>query len=133
MCEDAVQGKKLLHAAINALFSVPISASPEDSSTNQSDEDTEEVKPAEEDTEEVKPALLWAALYMQELTMVCPLSLSLTLTKAHTNSSFMLIFSPSWLHISKFEDLFISIAKIEMSQKHSWFTNCTFLTITKKR
>ncbi|KAM7516021.1 hypothetical protein LguiA_005604 [Lonicera macranthoides] len=69
LCEDAVQGKKLLHAAINALFSVPISASPEDSSTNQSDEDTKEVKPAEEDTEEVKPALLWAALYMQELTM----------------------------------------------------------------
>lgn len=66
LCEDAIEGKKLLKAAVNSLFSVPISGSPESISTEQS-----------ENSEEVKPTLLWGVLYIQELTMVCP-SLSLS-------------------------------------------------------
>ncbi|VFQ99797.1 unnamed protein product [Cuscuta campestris] len=50
ICEDSVQGKKLLEAAINALFSVPISDNSENNHPN------------------AKPAILWNALYTQELT-----------------------------------------------------------------
>lgn len=59
LCDDDIQGKKSLHAAINTIFSVPISETPENSSNDKS-----------EDTE-VKPTLLWSALYIQEMTMVC--------------------------------------------------------------
>lgn len=58
LCEDDSQGKKSLHAVINALFSIPVSGSPENSLVEQS-----------ENTEEVKPTLLWSAFYMQELTV----------------------------------------------------------------
>ncbi|OIT22601.1 PREDICTED: rab escort protein 1 [Nicotiana attenuata] len=58
ICEDDVQGKKLLHAAINALFCIPVSGSSENdnSAKNQSE------------TRDAKPALLWSVLYTQELT-----------------------------------------------------------------
>lgn len=59
LCDDDIQGKKSLHAAMNTIFSVPISETPENSSNDKS-----------EDTE-VKPTLLWSALYIQEMTTVC--------------------------------------------------------------
>ncbi|EYU23207.1 hypothetical protein ABFS82_03G020400 [Erythranthe guttata] len=57
MCDDNVQGKKLLNAAINALFSVPISGNSENSGASNLSEHAEE-----------KPCLLWSTLYIQELT-----------------------------------------------------------------
>ncbi|CAI9758004.1 unnamed protein product [Fraxinus pennsylvanica] len=56
-CDNAVEGKKLLHSAINALFSVSISGKSEKSNKGDHSENTE-----------VKPSLLWSALYLQELT-----------------------------------------------------------------
>ncbi|KAA8542461.1 hypothetical protein F0562_023404 [Nyssa sinensis] len=56
LCDDAIQGKKLLNEATCGLVSVPISGYPENSSTDQS-----------ENMEEGKPTLLWSALYIQEL------------------------------------------------------------------
>ncbi|CAL5434863.1 unnamed protein product [Camellia sinensis] len=56
LCDDAIQGKKSLHAAVNAIFSVPISGTPENSNTDESE------------NAEVKPTLLWSALYIQEMT-----------------------------------------------------------------
>lgn len=58
ICDDAVQGKKLLEAAINAIFSIPVSGIAEDNSADQPNSNA-------------KPALLWSALYVQELTKVC--------------------------------------------------------------
>ncbi|THF99196.1 hypothetical protein TEA_020796 [Camellia sinensis var. sinensis] len=55
LCDDAIQGKKSLHAAVNAIFSVPISGTPENSNTDESE------------NAEVKPTLLWSALYIQEM------------------------------------------------------------------
>ncbi|THG09768.1 hypothetical protein TEA_019733 [Camellia sinensis var. sinensis] len=55
LCDDAIQGKKSLHAAVNAIFSVPISVTPENSNTDESE------------NAEVKPTLLWSALYIQEM------------------------------------------------------------------
>ncbi|XP_055804044.1 rab escort protein 1 [Solanum dulcamara] len=57
ICEDDVQGKKLLHAAINVLFHIPVSGS---SGNNNFAEDQSE-------TGDAKPALLWSVLYTQEL------------------------------------------------------------------
>ncbi|KAH0700079.1 hypothetical protein KY284_014294 [Solanum tuberosum] len=58
ICEDDVQGKKLLHAAINVLFHVPVSGS--SGNNNNFAEDQSE-------TGDAKPALLWSVLYTQEL------------------------------------------------------------------
>lgn len=65
VCEDAVQGKKLINAAINALFTIPSSENHEEHCTEHEREFT---------VEKVKPTLLWSILYIQELTMVglCP-------------------------------------------------------------
>ncbi|XP_041995229.1 rab escort protein 1-like [Salvia splendens] len=57
VCDDAVEGKKLLNAAINALFSMAVSSSPENNGIDNLCEHTEE-----------KPCLLWSALYIQDLT-----------------------------------------------------------------
>ncbi|XP_073121851.1 rab escort protein 1 isoform X2 [Henckelia pumila] len=57
MSVDAVEGKKLLDAAINALFSIPLPGNSESSGIDNSSENIE-----------VKPSLLWSALYMQERT-----------------------------------------------------------------
>ncbi|THG01825.1 hypothetical protein TEA_006171 [Camellia sinensis var. sinensis] len=59
LCGDAIQGKKSLHAAVNAIFSVPISGTPENSNTDESE------------NADVKPTLLWSALYIQEMATVC--------------------------------------------------------------
>lgn len=59
LCDDAIHGKKSLHAAINTIFSVATSETPENSSYDKSEDG------------EVKPNLLWSALYIQELFMVC--------------------------------------------------------------
>ncbi|KAK9284815.1 hypothetical protein L1049_023992 [Liquidambar formosana] len=67
LCDDADQGKKLLHAAMNALFTPDVSGNPENSSSVQC-----------ENTEEVKSTLLWSALYMQELNMASFESISFT-------------------------------------------------------
>ncbi|PQQ04433.1 rab proteins geranylgeranyltransferase component A 2 [Prunus yedoensis var. nudiflora] len=56
LCDDAGQGKRLLHAAMNALLTLPISANPESGSAAGSED------------AEVKPTLLWSMLYIQELT-----------------------------------------------------------------
>lgn len=60
ICEDDVQGKKLLHAAINVLFHIPVSGG---SGNNNFAEDQSE-------TGDAKPALLWSVLYTQELAKV---------------------------------------------------------------
>ncbi|XP_004289043.1 PREDICTED: rab proteins geranylgeranyltransferase component A 2 [Fragaria vesca subsp. vesca] len=57
LCDDAEHGKRLLHAAMNALLTLPVSGNLESGSTVQS-----------EDTE-LKPTLLWSMLYIQEITM----------------------------------------------------------------
>ncbi|XP_057809376.1 rab escort protein 1-like [Salvia miltiorrhiza] len=58
VCDDAVEGKKLLNAAINALFSMAVSSSSKNNEIDNLSEHTEE-----------KPCLLWSALYIQDLTM----------------------------------------------------------------
>ncbi|ONH97292.1 hypothetical protein PRUPE_7G181700 [Prunus persica] len=55
LCDDAGQGKRLLHAAMNALLTLPVS----ESGSAAGSEDAE-----------VKPTLLWSMLYIQELTTV---------------------------------------------------------------
>jgi hypothetical protein len=60
LCHDADQGKELLHVAMDALLMLPESGHPESNTTVQSDI-----------AAEVKPTLLWKALYIQDLTMVC--------------------------------------------------------------
>lgn len=61
ICDDFLQGKQILNAAINALFSLPTPAEAgEDSLEHQND--SAQVKE--------KPALLWSATYIQDLTMV---------------------------------------------------------------
>ncbi|TXG72448.1 hypothetical protein EZV62_001027 [Acer yangbiense] len=57
LCDEVNQGKKLLHAALNALLKLLVSGNAENSSIVQS-----------EDIEHVEPTLLWSALYIQELT-----------------------------------------------------------------
>lgn len=63
LCDEVNQGKKLLHAALNALQKLLVTESAENSSTSQ-----------REDAEEIKPGLLWSALYIQDLSVVCFLS-----------------------------------------------------------
>ncbi|XP_077209785.1 rab escort protein [Tasmannia lanceolata] len=58
LCDDAVQGKESLQAAMNALFMLPVSNNME-SSTSEINEGAEI---------ESKPTLLWSATYVQELT-----------------------------------------------------------------
>ncbi|KAF8411066.1 hypothetical protein HHK36_003605 [Tetracentron sinense] len=58
LCDDTNQGKKLLHAAMDALFTVSISENPENSAAPVQSEGIEG---------EVKPSLLWSAMYIQEL------------------------------------------------------------------
>ncbi|KAL8246838.1 hypothetical protein R6Q59_008054 [Mikania micrantha] len=55
VCDDALEGKKSLHAAIDNLFSRHTSSPTDSGSTDQ----TESAK--------VKPTLLWSALYIQDL------------------------------------------------------------------
>ncbi|KAL6575145.1 hypothetical protein OROMI_012430 [Orobanche minor] len=57
ICDNAVEGKKLLNEAINALFCKPTSGNSENSRLGNLCEHTEG-----------KPCLLWSALYIQELT-----------------------------------------------------------------
>lgn len=63
LCDDASQGKKILDAAVNALFRQPVSGS-SDTSPSENLEDTS----VAQSTEEQKPTLLWSALYIQEIT-----------------------------------------------------------------
>ena len=58
LCDDAIQGKRLLNAAMNALLTFPDSVNSESSSTVQS-----------ENTEE-KPSVIWSGLYIQEMSTV---------------------------------------------------------------
>ncbi|XP_011097095.1 rab escort protein 1 [Sesamum indicum] len=57
MCGNVEEGKKLINAAINALFSLPTPGNSEKSAADSLSEHIEE-----------KPRLLWNALYIQELT-----------------------------------------------------------------
>lgn len=61
LCDHAEQGKRLLHAAMNSLLTLPGPGNPENGSTVESED--AQVK--------VKPNLLWSTLYIQELYMVC--------------------------------------------------------------
>ncbi|XP_076882049.1 rab escort protein 1-like [Bidens hawaiensis] len=55
VCDDAVEGKKALHAAVDSLFSVHASGTTDNGSTDQTESTV------------VKPTLLWSALYIQDL------------------------------------------------------------------
>ncbi|CAL9003459.1 unnamed protein product [Prunus brigantina] len=59
LCDHAEQGKRLLHAAMNSLLTLPGPGNPENGSTVESED--AQVK--------VKPNLLWSTLYIQELYM----------------------------------------------------------------
>ncbi|KAJ6918232.1 rab proteins geranylgeranyltransferase component A 2-like isoform X2 [Populus alba x Populus x berolinensis] len=56
LCDDAIQGKRLLNAAMNALLTFPDPVNSESSSTAQSE------------TTEEKPTVIWSGLYMQEMS-----------------------------------------------------------------
>ncbi|KAG6775071.1 hypothetical protein POTOM_018497 [Populus tomentosa] len=58
LCDDAIQGKRLLNAAMNALLTFPDPVNSESSSTVQSE------------TSEEKPTVIWSGLYMQEMSTV---------------------------------------------------------------
>ncbi|KAI5587305.1 hypothetical protein POPTR_005G030000v4 [Populus trichocarpa] len=58
LCDDAIQGKRLLNAAMNALLTFPDPVNSESSSTVQSE------------TTEEKPSVIWSGLYMQEMSTV---------------------------------------------------------------
>ncbi|KAK6941392.1 GDP dissociation inhibitor [Dillenia turbinata] len=58
LCDDANQGKKMLHAAMNALFASPNSELPEKNSSGESE------------STEMRLTVLWSAVYIQELTTV---------------------------------------------------------------
>lgn len=60
LCDEVNQGKKLLHAALSALQKLLVTGTAGNSSMAQS-----------EDMEEAKPTLLWSALYIQDLSLVC--------------------------------------------------------------
>ncbi|KAI3867146.1 hypothetical protein MKX03_008198 [Papaver bracteatum] len=56
LCDDVIQGKKSLYAAMNTLVAPPPSESPENTSSIQS-----------ENAGDAKPTLLWNAMFIQEL------------------------------------------------------------------
>lgn len=60
VCDDALEGKKLLNAAINVLFSMAVSSESENNVIDNLHYQTDD-----------KPYLLWSTLYIQELTTVC--------------------------------------------------------------
>lgn len=79
LCNDDDQGKKLIHAVMNTLLTVPLdsesnaavqSETAENGSAVQ-DETSESSSGGPSDSGEEKPTLLWSALYSQELTLVC--------------------------------------------------------------
>nr|XP_043632046.1 rab escort protein 1 [Erigeron canadensis] len=55
VCDDTLEGKKLLHTVVKSLFSVRASGTTDSNITDQAD------------STEVKPTLLWSALYIQDL------------------------------------------------------------------
>ncbi|KAG6775074.1 hypothetical protein POTOM_018500 [Populus tomentosa] len=58
LCDDAIQGKRLLNVAMKALVTFPDPVNSESSSTVQSE------------TTEEKPTVIWSGLYMQEMSTV---------------------------------------------------------------
>ncbi|CAN6687376.1 unnamed protein product [Malus baccata var. baccata] len=56
LCDDAEQGKGSLHAAMNALLTLPVSGNRHGSTVHSEDA-------------EIKPTLVWSTLYIQELIM----------------------------------------------------------------
>ncbi|TYG62206.1 hypothetical protein ES288_D07G209800v1 [Gossypium darwinii] len=77
LCNDDDQGKKLIHAVMNTLLTVPLdsesnaavqSETAENGSAVQ-DETSESSSGGPSDSGEEKPTLLWSALYSQELTL----------------------------------------------------------------
>ncbi|KAJ7949886.1 Rab proteins geranylgeranyltransferase component [Quillaja saponaria] len=56
LCDDANQGKKLVHATMNALLTIPVSGIPESNPIVQTE------------NADAKPTVLWSACYIQELT-----------------------------------------------------------------
>ncbi|KAA3459090.1 rab proteins geranylgeranyltransferase component A 2-like [Gossypium australe] len=77
LCNDDDQGKKLIHAVMNTLLTVPLDS--ESNAAVQSetadfgsavqDETSESSSGCPSDSGEEKPTLLWSALYSQELTL----------------------------------------------------------------
>lgn len=66
-CDDANQGKKLLKAAVDALFKQPSSVISEIKSSETPEDNSVDQGAV---TEEEKPALVWTASYLQEITEV---------------------------------------------------------------
>ncbi|CAN6555252.1 unnamed protein product [Malus baccata var. baccata] len=56
LCDDAEQGKRSLHAAMNALLTLPVSGNCRGSTVHSEDA-------------EIEPTLVWSTLYIQELIM----------------------------------------------------------------
>lgn len=81
LCDEVNQGKKLLHAALSALQKLLVTGTAGNSSRAQS-----------EGTEEAKPTLLWSALYIQDLSLVCFASV-FSLPKVFFHSFKMYLFS----------------------------------------
>lgn len=82
ICDNAAEGKKLLNTAINALFSMPVPGE-SNGGTDVLHEHTEE-----------KPCLLWSALYIQELTVVCFLPFTFSSAVSLTELSFLVHLLP---------------------------------------
>lgn len=91
ICDNAVEGKKLLNAAINALFSMPVSEESENNGIDNLRQHTEE-----------KPCLLWSTLYIQELTTVCFLSFTFSPTISFIVLNFCLHLLPVSLLMQQF-------------------------------
>ncbi|XP_017977967.1 PREDICTED: rab escort protein 1 [Theobroma cacao] len=79
LCTDDDQGKKLLHAVMNTLVTLPVSTNSESNAAVQSEsaesggaalnETAESSFTDQNDLGEGKPTLLWSALYIQKLTL----------------------------------------------------------------
>ncbi|MQM11505.1 hypothetical protein Taro_044412, partial [Colocasia esculenta] len=67
-CDNALQGKDHVLAAMNTLFKLPGDSDDGKGGTNDQGEDSG--LPDGESTVEAKPKLLWSALYIQEMTQV---------------------------------------------------------------
>lgn len=76
LCDDAGQGKRLLHGAMNALLTLPVS----ESGSAAGSEDAE-----------VKPTLLWSMLYIQELTTVPTVCLHKSLFLSNSMSCIVIV------------------------------------------
>lgn len=69
LCDDINEGKKLLHAAVDALCSMPVAENPESDAAAERETAESGSTLQSENKEETKPTLLWSALYVQDQLM----------------------------------------------------------------